>query len=105
MSSRATSGSAASAAATTSSPRGDLGHDLDVGLELEQAGQRAPHHRLVLGDQDPDHRHGARERHGLRDTGTDTASRKPPPGRAAGLDVARAGLGALAQPGQPVAAA
>ena len=33
----------------------DLGDDLDVVLEREQAGERAAHHRLVLGDQDADH--------------------------------------------------
>ena len=33
----------------------DLGHDLDVGLEGQQRRQRLPDHRLVLGEQQPDH--------------------------------------------------
>ena len=50
----------------TSAPRGaggvdhlvaatDLRHDLEVGLEVEQRGQRATHERLVVGEQQPDH--------------------------------------------------
>ena len=44
---------------------GDLRHHLDVGLEPEQARQRAAHHALILGQQDPNHGAG---------TGTRTAS-------------------------------
>ena len=33
----------------------DLRHDLEVGLEVEQRGQRATHERLVVGEQQPDH--------------------------------------------------
>ena len=40
-----------------------LGHDLDVLLQREQRGHRAPHHRLVLEEEDPDHRGAAGDRH------------------------------------------
>ena len=48
-----------------------LGHDLDVGLQREQAGKRAADHGLVLGEQHPDH---PRE-----PTGTMARTRKPGP--------------------------
>ena len=43
------------AAATTSSPA-DLRDHRQVGLQVEQRGERAPHQRLVVGQQQPDHR-------------------------------------------------
>ena len=55
MSSRATSGLTRERRVDDLVAAGDLGHDLDVGLELEQARERAADHPLVLGDQDPDH--------------------------------------------------
>ena len=58
MSSSATSGAVRRAASSTVVAALDLGDDLDVVLEREQARERAAHHRLVLGDQDADH--GAR---------------------------------------------
>ena len=58
----------------------DLGDDLDVVLEREQARERAAHHRLVLGDQDADH---------VPARGTVSLRRKPPPGAGAGLEVRR----------------
>jgi hypothetical protein len=51
----------------------DLGHDIDVLFEAEQAGERPAHHRLILGDEDADHVPGR---------GTVSLSRKPPSGRA-----------------------
>src|SRR4051812_22803826 len=50
---------------------GHLGHDLDVGLEREQAGKRAADHGLVLGEQDADHRADS--------TGTTARTRNPGP--------------------------
>jgi len=35
--------------------RADLGHHLQVVLEVEESRDRAPDHGLVLGEQDPDH--------------------------------------------------
>ena len=54
--------SARRAAATHLVAALDLGDDLDVALEREQARERAADHRLVLGDQDADH--ARRQRHG-----------------------------------------
>ena len=92
-SSRATSARARTAAATTSSPRADLGDHLEVGLQVEQRGQRAADQGLVVGEQQPDH-----------------AARPPAAGsrpRARGpISTRRAGRrGPLAQPGQARAAA
>ena len=57
--------------ATTSSPGADLGDHLEVGLEVEQRGERAAHQRLVVGEQQPDvtgsaSRHDHREREAAR---------------------------------------
>ncbi len=65
MSSSATSGSTDLRRAEHLVAAGDLRDHLDVGLEAEQARQRAPHHALILGQQDADHGAG---------TGTRTAS-------------------------------
>ena len=73
MSSSATSGGVA---ATTPSDRVaalDLGHDLDVVLQREQAREGAADHRLVLGDQHADH---------VGWSGTLSRRRNPPSGRA-----------------------
>jgi hypothetical protein len=40
----------------------DLGDDLDVVLEAEQRRERLAHHRLVLGDEHPDHASGTSTR-------------------------------------------
>src|SRR5262249_10792437 len=37
----------------------DLAHDVEVGFEPQQHRERAPHHGLVLGEQDADHDSGA----------------------------------------------
>ena len=75
----------------------DLGHDLEVAFEVEQGRQRAPHQRLVVGEQQPDrlaHRVPA-------------ASRRQPEAAAAlaAADAHRRAGGArpLAQPGEAVA--
>ena len=70
----------------------DLGHHLDVRLQLEQARERAAHHRLVLGDQHPDH--AARP-------GTRSARPKPPSGRGPAI-TRRPPRRPLAQAAQPV---
>jgi hypothetical protein len=51
-----------------------LGHDLDVGLGVEDAPEAAPHERLVVGDQHAD-AHGPSSLSGRR-----AVTRKPPPG-------------------------
>ena len=55
MSSSATSGRCAVAAGHDLVAGGHLGDDLEVVLQAEQQRQRAAHHALVLGEQDPDH--------------------------------------------------
>ena len=72
MSSSETSGRDPSAAPTTSSPARHLRDDLDIGLQPQETGEGAAHHRLILGEQDPDHRAG---------TGKLTANLNPPSGR------------------------
>ncbi len=39
---------------------GDLGHDLEVWLEVEQGGERSAHQRLVIGEQQTDRRRSPR---------------------------------------------
>ena len=98
-SSSATSGRCSSTAASTSSPRADLGHHLEVGLEAEQGGERAAHQGLVVGEQEPDRRsvmpgHGQHRRAkprgstGARDDRAAPTARGPlaQPGRARGRD-------------------
>ena len=96
MSSSATSGRVRRAAAEHLVAALDLGHDLDVALQGEQARERSAHHGLVLGDQDADH--------GVA-SGTLSRRRKPPSGRGAGLERAVHALGALGEPGQAAAGA
>ena len=81
---------ARAAAATTSSPRPDLGDDLEVGLEVEQRGQGAAHQRLVVGQQQPDRRPPARSprppesrKPGVERAGCTSPPRRPRPARAA----------------------
>src|SRR6202012_3173038 len=50
---------------------GHLPPDLKVRLQRQQRRQRAPDHRLILGEQDPGH---------WLETGMETFSRNPPPG-------------------------
>ena len=69
----------------------DLGDDLEVGLEVEQRGERATHERLVVGEQQPDH-------------GSATSTRVPGRGRADAEGAAGAG-DPLAHAAQAVALA
>ena len=94
MSSSATSGLDARAAVEHEVAALDLGHDLDVVLEREQARERAADHRLVLGDEDADH---------ALASGTVSRSRKPPLRPRAGLERRRGG--ARARSRRPVEAA
>ena len=55
MSSRQTSGPRRAGGVDHLVAATDLGHDLEVGLEVEQRGQRATDERLVVGEQHPDH--------------------------------------------------
>ena len=96
MSSSATSGRCARAGCERLVAPAGLGHDLDVVLQREQAGERAAHHRLVLGDQDADH--GARQRDARG------ASRNAAAGPGAGLQRAADPARALREAGEAVAA-
>ena len=73
----------------------DLGHDVDVALQGEQARERPADHRLVLGDQDPDH---------ARARGTLSRRRNPPSGRAPASRVPRIPAARSASPVRPLPA-
>ena len=83
-------------------PAADLGDDVEVGLEGKQRRERAAHHRLVLGEQHPDHVAASPTGDG---TGTATRSRKPAAGDRARLEAATERGRPLAQPGEARAGA
>src|SRR5439155_18297267 len=61
------------------------GDDLDIRLHAQQQGQRAAHHALVLGEQDPDDVPTGAGSASSGSSGRSTASRNPPPGCAPAL--------------------
>ena len=71
----------------------DLGDHLEVGLEVEQRGQRAPDQRLVVGEQQPDRRR-CDARH------TRTVRAKPPSGERPHRQRPAGRLGPFPQPDQ-----
>ena len=83
MSSSATSGRCSRAAVDDGVPAADLGHDLEVVLQLEQGPQRPADQRLVLGDEHPDHRAATGPR--PAPAAAAAASRKPPPAAGPGV--------------------